>query len=159
MALSLATLFPNGVVSYAVGGLLLGLAVLALYVGTGIIVGASSFLESTLSYVSRLPRLQDPRYRSTRDWRVVFTIGIVLGGTLYAVAFGDLGWTTAVQPWRLLVGGVLVGVGTRVGKGCTSGHGICGLGSVSRTSIVNVAVFVAVAIVVAFLVSAAGVTP
>jgi len=66
---------------------------------------------------------------------------------------------TDVQPWRLFGGGVLVGIGTRLGKGCTAGHGVCGLGSASRTSLVNVALFVGVAIVTAAVVAALGVTP
>jgi uncharacterized membrane protein YedE/YeeE len=64
-----------------------------------------------------------------------------------------------VQPWRLFLGGTLVGVGTRVGKGCTSGHGICGVGSASRTSLVGVATFMIVAIGTANIVAALGVTP
>jgi hypothetical protein len=154
---ALAPLFPRGVVQYLVGGLLVGLGVLVIYVGTGIPAGASTFLESTLSYVSDVSRFQ--RYRASRDWRVLFTLSIVAGAAAYALAVGEFGWTTAVQPWRLFVGGVLVGVGTRVGKGCTSGHGVCGVGSASRTSIVNVATFLVVAIGVAQLVAAMGVAP
>jgi len=75
------------------------------------------------------------------------------------VLFQAGAWTTDVQPWRLLVGGVFVGVGTRVGKGCTSGHGVCGVGSASKTSIVGVVTFLTVAIVTAQLVSELGVSP
>ncbi len=152
-----ADLFPRGVLPYLLGGLFIGLGVATIYVGTGISAGASTFLESTLSYASDVSRFQ--RYRASRDWRVLFTLSIVAGAAVYALAFGEFGWTTDVQPWRLLVGGVLVGVGTRVGKGCTSGHGVCGVGSASRTSIVNVATFLAVAIGVAQLVAAVGVSP
>ncbi len=152
-----ADLFPNGVSRYAVGGLLVGLGVTVVYLGTGISAGASTFLESTLSYVSGQSRFQ--RYVASRDWRVVFTLGIVLGAAVYAVVFQGGAWTTDVQPWRLAVGGVLVGVGTRVGKGCTSGHGVCGVGSASRTSLVGVATFLLVAVVVAQVVALAGVSP
>ncbi|MFB6106205.1 MAG: YeeE/YedE family protein [Halobacteriaceae archaeon] len=151
--------FPNGVVDYAVGGALIGLGVAVIYLGTGIIAGASTFLESTLSYVSDLPRFNQGKYVASRDWRVVFTLSIVAGAALYALTLGPGGWTTDVQPWRLLVGGVLVGVGTRVGKGCTSGHGVCGVGSVAPASLVNVATFMAVAIGTAAVVSAVGVSP
>ncbi|ELZ29534.1 transporter component, partial [Halogeometricum pallidum JCM 14848] len=51
-----ADLFPRGVTQYAAGGLLIGLGVTVIYLGTGIIAGASTFLESTLSYVSDVPR-------------------------------------------------------------------------------------------------------
>lgn len=152
-------LFPNGVVHYLAGGLLIGAGVAGIYAATGIAPGASTFLESTLSYVSKAPLFQQYRFLSSRDWRVVFVLGMVLGGTAYAVAFGDFGWTTEVAPWRLLLGGILVGVGTRLGKGCTSGHGICGMGSLSSVSILNVATFVAVAVGTALLVQSLGVTP
>ena len=152
-----ADLFPNGIARYAIGGLLVGLGAAAIYLGTGISAGASTFLESTLSYVSGLSRFR--RYLDSRDWRLLFTLGIVLGAAVYAVVYQGGAWTTDVQPWRLAIGGVLVGVGTRVGKGCTSGHGICGVGSASRTSIAGVVTFLAVAIGTAQLVAALGVSP
>ena len=151
------TLFPEGITRYAVGGLLVGLGAVIIYLGTGIIAGASTFLESTLSYVSDQSRFQ--RYRYDRDWRIVFTVGIILGAVIYAVIWQGEAWTTDVQWWRLLIGGVLVGVGTRIGKGCTSGHGVCGVGSASKTSIIGVMTFLVVAIGTAQLVMAAGVTP
>ena len=158
LALSMpAEPFPNGVFRYAVGGLLVGLGAVAIYLGTGIAAGASTFLESTLSYVSDRSRFQ--RYRASRDWRVVFTLGIVLGAAVYGVVWQGGAWATDVQAWRLLVGGLFVGIGTRIGKGCTSGHGVCGVGSASKTSIVGVMTFLAVAIVTAQVVAALGVSP
>ncbi len=176
---TVAQLFPNGISRYAVGGLLVGLGVAVIYLGTAITAGASTFLESTLSYVSDQSRFR--RYRSSRDWRIVFTLGIVAGAAVYAVTIQsgllssslytpgttgrewELGgvtlWLTDVQPWRLFLGGVLVGIGTRIGKGCTSGHGVCGVGSASRTSIVGVMTFLAVAIGTAQIVMALGVSP
>jgi hypothetical protein len=159
MAGLVSTLFPNGIAQYAVGGALVGLGVVVIYVGTGIVAGASTFLESTLSYVSNVPRLNRAKHLASRDWRVVFTLGIVLGAAVYALTLGPGGWTTDVQPWRLFAGGILVGIGTRLGKGCTSGHGVCGVGSVSRTSLTNVATFLVVAVGTAQLVAALGVSP
>ncbi|WP_435319857.1 YeeE/YedE family protein [Haloarchaeobius sp. TZWSO28] len=149
-------LFPNGVAHYALGGVLIGLGTVLIYLGTGIIAGASTFLESTWSYVSDRSRFQQYRFTSSRDWRVVFTLGIVLGAAGYTVATGADWFTTQVAPWRLLLGGFLVGIGTRVGKGCTSGHGVCGVGSLSETSLINVATFVIVAIGTANLIAAMG---
>jgi len=151
--------FPRGISQYLLGGLLVGIGTAVIYLGTGISAGASTFLESTLSYVSEQQRFQQPRFVTTRDWRIVFTLSIVAGAALYAAVFQGGTWTTDVQPWRLFAGGLFVGVGTRLGKGCTSGHGICGVGSVSRTSIGNVAVFMSVAIGTALAVSAMGVSP
>jgi uncharacterized membrane protein YedE/YeeE len=157
LAIAAADLFPNGISHYAVGGVLVGLGVVTIYAATGIIAGASTFLESTLSYASDQRRFQ--QYRASRDWRVVFTVGIVAGAAVYAVSFQGGGWTTDVQWWRLLGGGILVGIGTRLGKGCTSGHGVCGVASASPTSILNVGIFLAVAIGTAQLVQALGVAP
>ncbi|EMA42072.1 YeeE/YedE family protein [Halococcus hamelinensis] len=156
---ALADLFPRGIAQYALGGLLIGLGVAVIYLSTGIIAGASTFLESTLSYVSTVPRFNRVKYLASRNWRVVFTLGIVGGAAIYALALGEFGWTTNVQWWRLLGGGFLVGVGTRVGKGCTSGHGVCGVGSLSQTSLVNVGTFMVVAIGTAQVVAAMGVAP
>ncbi|MFW5911133.1 MAG: YeeE/YedE family protein [Halolamina sp.] len=159
MPLDFAVLFPRGVVQYLLGGLLIGAATAAIYRGTGIAAGASTFLESTLSYVSARPRFQQSRFVRSRDWRLVFTFGIVLGAAVYTAISSDPWFVTDVSPTRLFVGGVLVGVGTRVGKGCTSGHGICGVGSLSDASLTNVATFVLVAGGTAHLLFAMGVRP
>jgi uncharacterized membrane protein YedE/YeeE len=153
--------FPRGILPYLVGGILVGLGVAIIYVATGIIAGASTFLDTTLSYLSDVDRFNRFDYRQSRGWRLVFTAGIVSGGALWGLVLApDPGvWTTGVQWWRLLGGGFLVGLGTRLGKGCTSGHGVCGVGSLSGTSIVNVATFLAVAIGVAQVIQALGVTP
>lgn len=157
--LLIETLFPRGVSHYLLGGVLIGLGTAVIYLGTGIHAGASTFLESTLSYASKLSRFQQPKFIASRDWRVVFTLGIVAGAAAYSIALGEFGWTTEVQPSRLFLGGILIGIGTRLGKGCTSGHGVCGIGSGSKTSILNVALFMLVAIGVAQLVFAMGVRP
>jgi hypothetical protein len=154
-----AELFPRGVTQYAVGGVMVAAGIAVIYLGTAIIPGNSTFLETTLSYVSDLSRLNQPKYLASRDWRVVFALSIVAGAAVWGLLLDPGAFTTEVQPWRLFGGGVLVGVGTRIGKGCTAGHGVCGLGSASRTSLVNVVLFVGVAIVTATVVAALGVTP
>jgi hypothetical protein len=154
-----AELFPNGMVQYAVGGLLVATGIAVIYVGTAIIPGNSTFLETTLSYVSDVPRFNQAKYVASRDWRVVFALSIVAGAAVWGLVLDPGAFHTDVQWWRLLGGGVLVGIGTRIGKGCTAGHGVCGLGSASRTSLVNVALFVGVAIVTAMTMLALGVQP
>jgi uncharacterized protein len=157
--LALGDLFPRGVLPYLIGGLLVGLGAAVIYLTTGIIAGASTFLESTLSYVSSVERFNRFKYVNSRGWRLVFTAGIVSGAAVYMLVSGSGIWTTDVQWWRLLGGGILVGIGTRLGKGCTSGHGVCGVGSLSNTSLVNVATFLVFAIGTAQLVQALGVAP
>jgi hypothetical protein len=160
LALQLAAeLFPRGVTQYLVGGVMVAAGIAAIYLGTAIIPGNSTFLETTLSYVSKIPRFNQPTYLASRDWRVVFALSIVAGAAVWGLLLDPGVFTTEVQPWRLFGGGVLVGIGTRIGKGCTAGHGVCGLGSASRTSLVNVVLFVGVAIVTAAVVAALGVTP
>ena len=160
LALQLAAeLFPRGVTQYLVGGVMVAAGIAVIYLGTAIIPGNSTFLETTLSYVSNLSRFNQPKYLASRDWRVVFALSIVAGAAVWGLLLDPGVFTTEVQPWRLFGGGVLVGIGTRIGKGCTAGHGVCGLGSASRTSLVNVVLFVGVAIVTAAVVAALGVTP
>jgi uncharacterized membrane protein YedE/YeeE len=154
-----AELFPRGIAQYAVGGVLVAAGIGVIYIGTAIIPGNSTFLETTLSYVSDRSRFQRARYLASRDWRVVFAVSIVLGAAVWGLVLDPGVFLTEVQPWRLFGGGILVGIGTRLGKGCTAGHGVCGLGSASRTSLVNVALFVGVAIATAAVVAALGVTP
>jgi hypothetical protein len=154
-----AELFPRGVTQYAVGGVLVAGGIGVIYLATAIIPGNSTVLETTLSYVSDVSRFQRPKYLASRDWRLVFAASIVIGAALWGLVLDPGPFVTEVQPWRLLGGGILVGIGTRIGKGCTAGHGVCGLGSASRTSLVNVALFVGVAIATAAVVAALGVTP
>ena len=154
-----AEFFPRGVTHYFVGGLLVGLGVAVVYLGTAITTGNSTFLETTLSYVSDLPSFNEAKYVRSRDWRVVFAASMVAGAALYGLLVTPSAWVTDVQWWRLLGGGFLVGVGTRLGKGCTMGHGVCGLGSGARVSVVNVVTFVGVAIGTALVVEALGVMP
>ncbi|UVE52031.1 YeeE/YedE family protein (plasmid) [Haloferax larsenii] len=152
-------LFPRGTTHYFVGGLAIGLGVAIIYLSTAITAGNSTFLETSLSYVSDLPRFNTPNYVGSRDWRVALTLSTIAGAALYELVLDPGIWVTEVQWWRLLGGGILVGIGTRLGKGCTMGHGVCGLGSGSRVSLINVVTFVGVAIVTALLVETTGVFP
>ena len=149
-------LFPEGITRYAIGGILVGLGVVIIYSTTGIAAGASTFLESTLSWFADFERFQ--RYNDSRTWRLVFTLGIILGAVPYAIFWQGGAFETEVTWWQLFFGGILVGIGTRVGKGCTSGHGVCGVGSVSKTSILGVIIFLSVAIVTAQVLLFTGVT-
>jgi uncharacterized membrane protein YedE/YeeE len=83
---------------------------------------------------------------------------MVLGAWLYAATHQAF-FVTAEGWWRLALGGLLVGFGTRLSSGCTSGHGICGVASFSGASLLAVAVFMAAAIVTARVVMLLGVTP
>ena len=110
------------------GGVLIGLAATLLYALLGRIAGISGILNSAVEE------------RADRDWRVAFLLAMVIAaGAWFAIA-GVVPRNAFPLPW-LVVAGLLVGFGTRLGSGCTSGHGICGLSRLSKRSLVAVAAF------------------
>lgn len=150
----LDTLFPLGATHYLAGGLLLGLGVAFLFATTGRIGGMSSVFTTSWSYISRAPFFHQPRFVDSRVWRLVYALGLVLGAALWWWWSGQSqALATTVPTWQLLLGGLLVGYGARLGGGCTSGHGICGLGSLQWPSLAAVLTFMATAIVTANLVA------
>ncbi|MEN9314788.1 MAG: hypothetical protein RIS35_1181 [Pseudomonadota bacterium] len=151
------SIFPNGVQHYLVGGLLIGAAVGLIFVTTGLVAGMSSVFSSTWSFFSRLAFFGQPRFVESRGWRLVLAAGLVLGAWLCTAALGDgESFVTTVPAWQLLLGGAIAGFGARLANGCTSGHGICGLGSLQLPSLAAVLVFMATAFVTANLVAASG---
>ncbi|TAK86763.1 MAG: YeeE/YedE family protein [Aquabacterium sp.] len=129
------------------GGLLIGLAAAMLVLLNGRIAGISGILGGLLG-----PMKGDVL------WRLAFVLGLVASPILYArfapvpVPRIDAGWV------GLVLAGVLVGVGTRYGGGCTSGHGVCGLSRLSPRSLVATAAFMAAGFVTVFLIRHATVT-
>jgi uncharacterized membrane protein YedE/YeeE len=151
-------LFPNGVRSYLVGGLLTGAGIGLIYALTGRIAGLSSFLTAVQSWWSRRAFFHRASVVDERRWKGVLVVTLIGGAAAYTLLLGEP-FVTEVQWWRLFLGGVLVGVGTRAARGCTSGHGICGISALAAPSLVATVVFMAVAIVTARLVAMTGITP
>ena len=153
-------MFPHGVTSYILGGLIIGLAVSLVYILTGLHATQSSFFSSTLSYFSKVPFFNRKTYIESREWRLYLAAGVIFGALLYTVTISPDGfWTTSVQWWRLILGGFLVGFGTRLSSGCTSGHGISGLASLSTTSLIAVITFIVVGVITANIMLILGVVP
>ena len=124
------------------GGGLLGLAASAMLLLEGRIAGISGIIGGLFA-----PRPGDI------GWRLAFIGGLLgagLVGSLLAPASVAVEITRA--PWMVIVAGLLVGVGTRLGNGCTSGHGVCGLSRLSPRSLVSVLTFMGVGVGVATLV-------
>lgn len=121
------------------GGVLIGVASWLMLAGLGRISGVSSIASDALTAPA-----------STSGWRWAFLLGLVGGGAVFAAWLG----TPVValrSPLLLVPAGLLVGVGTVLGSGCTSGHGVCGLGRRSRRSLVAVVTFMATGFATVFI--------
>ncbi len=132
----------------ALGGSLIGLACAVLWLGNGRIAGISGIFGQLL------PPAQ------TVIWRLIFLIALIGAAWASARLFPQLGaggvepsvlasppqgWNVPMPIW-LIIAGLLTGIGTKIGNGCTSGHGVCGLARLSLRSLVAVLVFFSVAI-------------
>jgi uncharacterized membrane protein YedE/YeeE len=115
-----------------VGGVLIGLSAAVLMLTNGRVAGVSGIVASGLT----MPR-------GDTMWRWMFVAG-VLGGGFLAYGFAPSAFANTVPAPTLVVaaGGLLVGFGTRLGSGCTSGHGVCGLARFSPRSLVSVITFI-----------------
>lgn len=121
------------------GGVLIGAAASLLLWGDGRIAGISGILGGL------------PGARGDRLWRWAFLAGLLLGAGLYSTLVGTL-----PQHWQggaplMAVAGLLVGFGTRLGSGCTSGHGVCGIARGSPRSLAATATFMAAGILTVFI--------
>jgi uncharacterized protein len=125
-------------VSAAVGGALIGLAATLLMLLSGRIAGISGIFGGLLA-----PGAND------RGWRLAFIAGLILAPLVSGLAGYRMAPPQLPESWGvIIVAGLLVGFGTRLGSGCTSGHGICGISRRSARSLVATALFVATAVAV-----------
>lgn len=117
------------------GGALIGLAATVLWLGMGRIAGISGIAGSLFS-------AQAPS--GDRSWRLLFLAGVVGGALLVHLISGGLFEVRTGYPIGLLIGGaLLVGIGTRMGSGCTSGHGVCGIARLSMRGLLATLTFMA----------------
>ena len=120
---------------------MIGLAVTLMMLLNGRIAGISSIVSGLLT----------PKSGDT-GWRAAFVVGLLLGALAFILAVGGPTQVDVLaSPPAILIGGLLVGFGTRMGSGCTSGHGLCSIARFSRRSIVATAVFFEVAMLTVFL--------
>lgn len=124
------------------GGALIGLSAALLWWLDGRIAGVSNITAGLLTGLD-----------AGNVWRAAFVLGLIAGAGLAAAWLGAAPVQRPALSLPLLAGaGLLVGYGTSLGSGCTSGHGVCGLARLSRRSIVATLVFLAVAVVTTFIV-------
>jgi uncharacterized membrane protein YedE/YeeE len=128
--------------SAAVGGVLIGCATLLLWILNGRVAGISGILGGLAQAPS------DDRW-----WRVAFIGGLIVAPLVFSAisVHGVPPIAITASPWLLVPGGLLVGFGTRLGGGCTSGHGVCGAARLSKRSLVATATFMASGVIVVFL--------
>ena len=129
-----------------IGGILIGLAAAMMLLGAGRIAGVSGIL-------ARATGIGTGDMAHTSAWG--FLIGLPVGAMTVSLAGGFEAPEFASWP-VLVAAGLLVGFGTRLGSGCTSGHGVCGVSRFSQRSIVATAVFIGFGIITVFLVSLTG---
>ena len=119
------------------GGALIGSSALVLLLGKGQIAGISGIVGSFVNGVD-----------TGSSWRALFLLGLCLGPVLFFLIAGRWPPVSVRDDWGpIVIGGLLVGFGTRLGSGCTSGHGVCGLARLSKRSLVATAIFLAAAVV------------
>jgi hypothetical protein len=123
------------------GGILIGLSVVLLMLTNGRIAGISGVVGGLLALKVR-----------DAGWRLAFILGLVAGPLLYAAVAGGVPPIDVTPSAGLLVvGGMLVGFGARLGGGCTSGHGVAGIARLSPRSLVATGVFLATGILTVFI--------
>jgi uncharacterized membrane protein YedE/YeeE len=125
-----------------IGGMLLGVSALLLLFVNGRITGISGIVGRLLAGHQLAAN-------------AAFIVGLLLGPILYKAAYGSFPYVTIAASWPpIMAAGLLVGIGTRMGSGCTSGHGILGLARLSKRSIAATGTFLAAGVAAATLVGA-----
>ncbi|MEI7598263.1 MAG: YeeE/YedE thiosulfate transporter family protein [Aestuariivirga sp.] len=137
---SLATAFTP--LAGLTGGILIGLSAVLLMGGLGRVAGITGIFGTLLG-----------RWKPDNAWRALFILGLLAGTILTSLlgGFDSDSMKFPGNPLTTVVGGVLVGLGTVLGGGCTSGHGICGIARLSVRSIVSTAVFMFFAVATVYM--------
>ena len=122
------------------GGLIIGFSVVLFYIANGRIAGISGIVNNSIfSNVNRFDN-------------ILFVIGLVIGPITYKIIINpEINFNISNSIPLLIAAGFLVGVGTKIGSGCTSGHGICGISRFSKRSIVATLIFMISAILTVFI--------
>ncbi len=122
-----------------VGGIVIGIATIILLFGNGRIAGISGIVSSVL------------KPKQTEGWQWLFVLGLLLSPAVYGLFFSLPKMEVTNSTPLLIIAGLMVGFGTRLGSGCTSGHGICGNARLSPRSIVATLVFMATGMLTVFI--------
>jgi uncharacterized membrane protein YedE/YeeE len=135
-----ATALPEAFITPLLGGVTLGVAAMWLLLSLGRVAGISGILWGVMA-------------EPDRHWRVFFLMGLLMGGVVVHAVLGMPVPAQSSTPLPLVVfSGLLVGFGTRMGGGCTSGHGVCGIGRQSLRSTVATATFMVTGVLTVFII-------
>ena len=125
--------------SSLIGGLIIGFAVVLFFITTGRLAGISGIVSSTLEK------------NENKFSNLLFIIGLVLGPLVFIFfSQNDVVFKMTSSIPLIIVGGLLVGLGTKIGRGCTSGHGICGISRFSMRSILATIIFMIFAMITVY---------
>jgi len=131
------------------GGILIGVSVSLMLLWNGRVTGISGILYGTINPV-----------RGDKAWRFYFLLGLFVGGlTLYYLKPDSFNGSLPTSNWTVVTAGLLVGFGTVLGSGCTSGHGVCGISRLSKRSLVATMLFVGFGILSVFALKKFGILP
>ena len=125
------------------GGILIGIAAIIIFLTNGRIMGISGILGNLMTL-----KETDQIY-----WRIAFLLGVLIGPLIFTILFKEIKSEMVANTTFLMISGFLVGLGTSLGNGCTSGHGICGLSRFSIRSIVATLVFVISGMITVYLIN------
>lgn len=119
------------------GGVLIGVSVSLMLFWNGLVTGISGIINGALLPV-----------KGDTSWRVLFIAGLFLGGlALKALSPNVFSGSLPTETWTTIVAGLLVGFGTILGSGCTSGHGVCGISRMSPRSLVATIIFITAGVI------------
>lgn len=130
-----------------IGGALIGISVSFMLLWNGRVTGISGIIGTAFSTP-----------KGDTAWRVMFVVGLILGGVVLN-ALNPTVFTGALstENWTVVIAGLLVGFGTLLGSGCTSGHGVCGISRMSPRSLVATVSFIAAGVLSVYVFKALGV--
>ena len=123
-----------------IGGLLIGMAVILFFISNGRLAGVSGIVNNSLTI------------SQNRTVNLLFLFGLILGPVIFMIFTQNtipFSMTTSIP--IIIFGGLLVGIGTKIGSGCTSGHGVCGISRFSIRSIVATVLFIFAAMMTVFI--------
>lgn len=129
------------IINSLLGGLFIGLSSGLMIILTGRIAGISGILGGLLTLKP-----------GDASWRGLFIIGLIMGGLLFQLLTrNEIAFESHVSTPIIILAGLLVGFGTRLGSGCTSGHGVCGIARFSKRSIIATCIFMSSAMLTLYL--------